>query len=101
MNAGGGSQDLPGTEGEHNSRSSTASLDQTCARYFIMSGEKLSSTLQWLQSYQVILQAEVNHARLFQVPLASDLKAQGLGALFNRPNPKVLEVEQEERSAIH
>lgn len=101
MNTGGGSEDLSGVEGEHSSRSSTASMDQTCARRFLMSGEKLVSTLQWLQSYQIILQADVNHARLYQVPLASDLKTQGLKALFSRHKPKVLELEQVDGAAIH
>jgi hypothetical protein len=40
------------------------------------------------------LQADVNLARLFHIPLTSDLKAEGLGSLFSKRKPHVLEADQ-------
>lgn len=78
-----------------------ASANQPYARCFKLSEEKLTSTLELLWSYQVVLRADVNLARLFQVPLTSDLKASELGHLFDSLSPRVLEIEQGGYDSIH
>jgi len=61
----------------------------------------LISTLELLRSYQAVLQAGVSLARLFHVPLTSDLKAAEIRALFSSREPRVLEVEQTGCTTIH
>lgn len=56
--------------------------------------KRLLSILELLQSYQTVLQADMNLARLFHIPLTSDLKAEGLGSLFSKRKPHVLEADQ-------
>ena len=96
------SQDLQRTQSEQSS-SSTAedSVDRHCSRYFNLSEKKLLATLELLRSYQIGLQADLNFARLFGIPLGSDQKAEGLGLLFSRHKPQVLETEPEGRTSIH
>ncbi|KAJ5155662.1 hypothetical protein N7492_008500 [Penicillium capsulatum] len=87
--------------GQVDDPSAGASANQPYARSFKLSEEKLASTLELLRSYHVVLQAGVNLARLFQVPLTSDLKAPELGHLFDSLSPRVLEIEQGEHDTIH
>lgn len=69
-------------------------------RHLVPPERTLRSTLELLQSYQTVLQADKNLARLFEVPLASDLKAERLQSLFTEKNPRVLEADQA-RCTIH
>jgi hypothetical protein len=76
-------------------RSSTGDLHaQSQLRHLILPEKRLLSTLELLQSYQTVLQADMNLARLFDIPLTSDLKAEGLGSLFSKCKPHVLETDQ-------
>lgn len=97
-----GSQESPGIRsGQIDNTSAEASANQPYARAFKLSEQKLASTLDLLRSYQVVLQAGVNLARLFQVPLTSDLKASELGHLFDSLSPRVLEVEHGAHGTVH
>ncbi|KAJ5292218.1 hypothetical protein N7478_001469 [Penicillium angulare] len=64
------------------------------SRFFIPSEFNLTSTLELLLSYQTVLQADINLARLFEFPLASDHKAAGLASLFTSTEPCVLGIEE-------
>lgn len=67
---------------------------QMISRFFTSSEIKLETTLELIKSYQTVLQAGVNFARLFEIPLASDHKAASLGPLFSTPGPQVLHIEE-------
>ena len=77
------------------------SVNQSITQYFSLSEEKLISVLELLRSHQAVSQAGVSLARLFRVPLGSDLKAASIGPLFSRPEPQVLEVEQMGCTTVH
>lgn len=76
------------------------SLERFCARHFDQSKMKLLDTLELLQSYQVILQADVNLANVLGIPLESDQKSKKLGELFSRKKPRILDPTQAESSSI-
>ncbi|CAI7649274.1 unnamed protein product, partial [Penicillium pancosmium] len=61
---------------------------------------KLLETLELLQSYQLILQADVNLANVLRIPLESDQKSKKLGELFSRKKPRILDPKQAENSSI-
>jgi hypothetical protein len=86
--------------GSRNKSPENASVDQSRMRCFETDKENLLSTLKLLRSHQIVLQAGVNLASLFGVPLTSDLKAEGLGHLFSEPMPRLLEAEQAEGVSI-
>lgn len=77
------------------SSSDQSSCDQSHLRGLIRSQSGLVSTLELLWSYQAVLQADVNFARLFDIPLSSALKLQGLESLF-RHNLNVIEKHHSE-----
>lgn len=76
------------------------SLSTFCARHFCSSEKNLIGILVLLRSYQVVLEANFNFASLFGIPLESDRKATGLGALFSTPKPRILNTEQTRRTPI-
>lgn len=76
------------------------SLSTFCARHFCSSEKNLVGILVLLRSYQVVLQANFNFASLFGIPLESDRKATGLGALFSTPKPRILNAEQTRRTSL-
>ncbi|KAI3240766.1 hypothetical protein DTO012A7_2465 [Penicillium roqueforti] len=67
--------------------------DQSHLRHLVLPGKSLLFTLELLQSYQTVLQADMNLTRLFHIPLTSDLKADGLDTLFSKRRPHVLEAD--------
>ena len=70
------------------------SYDRTYLRGFAPSEKSLVSTLELLQSYQTVLEADVNLAQLFDLPLNSSVRLEGVESLF-RHNLRVLETDQE------
>lgn len=66
---------------------------QSYLRGFRSSENSLAKTLELLQSYRAVLEADVNFAQLFNVPLSSSVKAEGVEHLF-RHKLHVLETNQ-------
>jgi hypothetical protein len=67
---------------------------QMISRFFASSDIKLETTLELITSYQTVLHAGINFARMFEIPLASDQKAANLGPLFSTSGPQVLHTEE-------
>jgi hypothetical protein len=62
-----------------------------CVRLFEPFHKQISSFLELLRSYQVVLQSDKWIAQLFDLPLASDLHANKLSHLFSIPQPQIKE----------
>ncbi|KAK5790577.1 hypothetical protein VI817_007864 [Penicillium citrinum] len=81
------------SQNTHLPSSSVADVcNQIIAQYFKPSGQTLSYIVDLLESYQTVLDSDVNFAQLFGVPLASDSKAAALNLLFSKEKPQVVRV---------
>lgn len=77
------------------------SVNHSITQYFSLTEEKLISVLEMLRSHQAVSQAGASLARLFQVPLISDLKAAKIAPLFSSPEPQIVEIEEMGCSTVH